>query len=341
MLIVEQQSLRNKNTFGFESTARYFSEAHSVLEIIELLEFVNQKKLSLLLLGEGSNVILLDNLDGLVLKLAISGIDVLDESDDAVTLRVGAGENWHQLVMGCLSRGYFGIENLSLIPGSVGAAPVQNIGAYGVELKDVLHSVEAIDRRSRETLTLSREACQFGYRDSLFKGIERGRYIITHVNLTLSKISSINIGYGAIATEIERVGGELTPQAVSEAVCRLRSEKLPDPADIGNAGSFFKNPIIAEAQFTELKQRFPSIVAYPDAPGYIKLAAGWLIDSGGWKGYRKGDIGVHVNQALVLVNYGAGQAVDLLTMAEDIRSSVKQTFGVLLEMEPTVYPIAD
>lgn len=339
MQIVEHLSLRDSNTFGFEACARYFSKAYSSADILELLQFVDQKDLSLLVLGEGSNVVLLDNVDGLVLKLAIPGINVSDENDDSVTLRIGAGENWHQLVTWCLAQGYFGLENLSLIPGSVGAAPVQNIGAYGVELKGVLHSVEAVDSYSQKMVILNRDACQFGYRDSIFKNAERGRYIITHVNLVLSKIPTVNICYGAIASEIGRMGCEITPQAVSDAVCQLRSAKLPDPAAIGNAGSFFKNPIIGEAQFVELKQRFPSIVAYPDTPGYTKLAAGWLIDSCGWKGYRKGEIGVHANQALVLVNYGAGQAKDLLALAEAIKSSVNDIFGVMLEMEPTVYPI--
>lgn len=341
MQIIEQQSLRDSNTFGFDATAHYFSEAYNSADILELLTFVDQQALSVLVLGEGSNVVLLDNLDGLVLKLAIAGIELCAENETSVTLRIGAGENWHQLVKHCLSEGYFGIENLSLIPGSVGAAPVQNIGAYGVELKDVLHSVEAVDRETREIVILNAKACQFGYRDSVFKSTERGRYIITHVNLTLSKIPSTNIRYGAIASEIERMGVTITPQAVSEAVCRLRSAKLPDPDEIGNAGSFFKNPIIEETQFIELKQNFPAVVAYPDTSGYIKLAAGWLIEFCGWKGYREGEVGVHANQALVLVNYGQGQANDILALAQRIRSSVKDTFGVNLEMEPTVYPMPE
>ena len=341
MQIIEQQSLRNKNTFGFEATANYFSAAHCVAEILELLRFVDLQKLPLLVLGEGSNVLLLDNIDGLVVQLAIFGIEVSVEHETSVTLRIGAGENWHQLVMQCLEKGYFGIENLSLIPGSVGAAPVQNIGAYGVELKDVLHSVEAVDRHSRETVTLSRDACQFGYRDSIFKNAEPDRYIITHVNLTLSKIPATNIRYGAIAAEVESAGEQITPQTVSDAVCRLRSAKLPDPSVIGNVGSFFKNPVVEELQCIELKQRFSALVAYPDTPGYMKLAAGWLIEFCGWKGYREEEIGVHAKQALVLVNYGEGQADDLLVLALRIRASVMDTFGVKLEMEPTIYPMPE
>jgi UDP-N-acetylmuramate dehydrogenase len=338
MQIIEQHSLRDTNTFGFDVSARYFSAAQTPAEVIALLEFADQKNLPLLVLGEGSNVVLLDNLDALVLKLMISGVEVSDEDNDSVTLRIGAGENWHQLVMGCLAQGYFGLENLSLIPGSVGAAPVQNIGAYGVELKDVLCSVEAVDRRSRQRIILSSEACQFAYRDSIFKSAEKGRYIITHINLVLSKIATTNTHYGAIEKEIRALGLRVTPKTVSDAICRLRLEKLPDPAKVGNAGSFFKNPVITQVQFNELKQRFPEIVAYSDAPGAIKLAAAWLIEFCAWKGYRKGDIGVHAKQALVLVNYGAGQADELLALANSISKSVRETFGVTLEMEPTVYP---
>jgi UDP-N-acetylmuramate dehydrogenase len=341
MHIIEQQSLRDKNTFGFDAIAHYFSVAQSAAEIVELLAFADQQSLPLLVLGEGSNVVLVNNIDGLVVKPAIQGIEVSTEDEASVTLRIGAGENWHQLVIHCLVEGYFGIENLSLIPGSVGAAPVQNIGAYGVELKDVLHSVEAVDRRSCEIVTLSRDACQFGYRESIFKSAELGCYIITYINLTLSKIPSTNTRYGAIAAEVESVGERVAPQAVSAAVCRLRLAKLPDPTEIGNAGSFFKNPVIEALKYLELKQRFPTIVAYPDTPGYMKLAAGWLIELCGWKGFRDGNVGVHDKQALVLVNYGEGQADELLALALRIRTSVKDTFGVNLEIEPTIYPMPE
>jgi len=340
MQILENYSLRELNTFGFEASARYFAEAHCSADVVEALRFVRALDLSLLVLGEGSNVVLVSDLPGLVLKLANSGIEVVGDAGNSVTIRVGAGQNWHELVRWCLDQGYFGIENLSLIPGSVGAAPVQNIGAYGVELKDVFHSLEAVDRETLEVVTLNGDDCQFAYRDSLFKGEARGRYIICHVNLTLSMLPEVNTRYGAIAVEIERLGLVLTPQSVSAAVCQLRSSKLPDPAEIGNAGSFFKNPVIEDAQRAELQQQFPDLVAYSDVPGYSKLAAGWLIEQCGWKGVREADIGVHAKQALVLVNYGVGQAEDLLALAERIKESVQQRFAVTLEMEPTIYPVS-
>jgi len=341
MQILENYPLRNCNTFGFEATARYFCEAHSSADIIEALAFVDTHVLSLLVLGEGSNVVLVDDLPGLVLKLANPCVEVMAEAETSVIVRVGAGENWHELVTWSLDHNYFGLENLSLIPGSVGAAPVQNIGAYGVELKDVFHSLEAVDRETRQVVTLNAQDCQFGYRDSIFKGEARGRYIICHVNLTLSTVPAVNAQYGAIAVEVELMGAPLTPQAVSKAVCRLRRAKLPDPAEIGNAGSFFKNPIIENAQCDELRQRFPDLVAYPDVPGYSKLAAGWLIEQCDWKGFREAEVGVHAKQALVLVNYGVGQARDLLILAGRVKESVRQRFGVILEMEPTIYPAAE
>ena len=336
--IIQQQPLRNLNTFGFDATARYFIAAKTVEDIQVALQFIQQKSLPLLILGEGSNLILAADVQGLVLKLAIGGIELCDESADRVTLRVAAGENWHSFVQWCLQRGYFGLENLSLIPGSVGAAPVQNIGAYGVELKDVFGGLQAIDRHTGECLSLDRKACQFGYRESIFKGAERGRYIITHVDFQLSKRAQLNTRYGAIEAELARMGVEANPQRVSEAVCALRRSKLPDPSELGNAGSFFKNPVIANAQFNDLKTQFQNIVAYADKSGYTKLAAGWLIDQCGWKGFRQGAVGVHVQQALVLVNYGGGRAEELLALAARIQQSVQQRFGVELEMEPSIYP---
>ncbi len=338
MQILENYSLRELNTFGFEAAARYFVEVHSAEEVLEALRFVQHHDLPLLLLGEGSNVILADDIAGLVLKLGNAGIEVVGDDEHSVTLRIGAGQNWHQLVCWCLAQGYYGLENLSLIPGSVGAAPVQNIGAYGVELKDVFHSLEAVDCQKHELVTLNRADCLFGYRESLFKGGGRGRYIICHVNLTLSTVPEANTQYGAIADELGRRGLEETPQSVSEVVCQLRRSKLPDPTEIGNAGSFFKNPVINNHHCEALKQQFPGLVAYPEAQGFSKLAAGWLIEQCGWKGVREAHVGVHEQQALVLVNYGAGTAEELLALAARIRTSVQERFGVILEMEPTIYP---
>lgn len=337
--ILEHQSLQSFNSFGFDVAARYFAEAHSLQAISEALRIADSHALELLVLGEGSNLILADDLPGFVLKVALQGIEVIDETAETVTVRASAGENWHGFVQWCLGQGYFGLENLSLIPGSVGAAPVQNIGAYGVELKDCFSHLEALDRRTGEVVTLSTEACCFGYRESIFKGPEKGRYIITHVTFTLSKTSRVNTSYGAIEAEMKRLKLPATPQGVSRAVCSLRRAKLPDPVALGNAGSFFKNPVVSNAQFEDLKIRFPEIVAYPDRDGFTKLAAGWLIEQCGWKGFREGAVGVHVKQALVLVNYGGGRADQLLGLAQRICESVQRRFGVELEMEPGIYPV--
>lgn len=338
LLILENQSLQPFNTFGFDVSARYFVEVNTVEQIGEALQFAADRSLPLLVLGEGSNLVLAEDIPELVVKLAIAGIEVVEENQEHVLVRAAAGENWHGFVQWCLEQGYYGLENLSLIPGTVGAAPVQNIGAYGVELKDVFRYLEAIDRTTGKTVTLNQNACCFSYRESIFKGASKNRYIITHVVFSLTKQASINTSYGAIAAEIKRLELAESPLAVSEAVCSLRRSKLPDPAELGNAGSFFKNPVINNEQFSTLLMSFPDIVSYPAGAGSTKLAAGWLIDQCGWKGYREGQIGVHVHQALVLVNYGGGSAADLLALAERIRDSVRNRFGVELEMEPGIYP---
>lgn len=338
LTILENLSLQPFNTFGFDVTARYFAQVTTVEQIREALQFAADRELPLLVLGEGSNLVLTANVPDLVIKLAISGVEVVDEDEERVLVRAAAGENWHGFVQWCLEQGYFGLENLSLIPGTVGAAPVQNIGAYGVELKDVFKCLEAINRATGETVSLDRHACCFAYRESIFKGASKNRYIITHVVFELRKRVSLNTGYGAIADEIKRLGLLETPLAVSQAVCSLRRSKLPDPMELGNAGSFFKNPVISSEKFSVLLKQFPEIVSYPAGAGYTKLAAGWLIDQCGWKGYREGQVGVHVHQALVLVNYGGGNAADLLALSERIRGSVRKRFNVELEIEPGIYP---
>lgn len=338
MKIVEHQSLQSLNTFGFNAAARYFVEANTNDDVIGALTFAEEHNLSFMVLGEGSNVVMAKDFAGLLLKLCNNAVEVLSETADEVILRVGAGKNWHELVSWTLEQGFYGLENLSLIPGSVGAAPVQNIGAYGVELKDRFHSLEAVDRQTKNLVTLNRADCQFGYRDSLFKQQGRDRYIICHVNFRLTKHYELNTCYGAVAAEIDRQGLEHTPLAVSQVVCQLRQAKLPDPKRIGNAGSFFKNPVITNEHCEHLRVAFPHLVSYADKPGFSKLAAGWLIEQCGWKGHREQHVGVHADQALVLVNYGGGQASELLALADRIKASVKECFGVVLEMEPTIYP---
>ena len=335
--IQEQVSLAQLNSFGFAVSARYFMRAETVADIRQALTFAEQQTLPLLILGGGSNLVFSDDYPGLVLQLCLSGIETLDEQPEYALVKVAAGENWHELVGWTLQQGYYGLENLSLIPGSVGAAPIQNIGAYGVELESVFDSLEAIDRATGEQVTLTAADCAFGYRDSLFKNAGKDRYVITTVTFKLTKQPSLVTGYGAITDELSRMGvTQPEPQAVADAVCRIRRSKLPDPNELGNAGSFFKNPVVSQQQYDGLAARFPDLVSYPQADGKVKLAAGWLIDQLGWKGKRSGPVGVHEQQALVLVNYGGGNGREILALAQQISDSVQTAYGITLEIEPGV-----
>jgi UDP-N-acetylmuramate dehydrogenase len=283
-----------------------------------------------------------------VIRNEIKGIELVDEDEDYVYVTVGAGESWHGFVQYCLTRNWAGVENLSLIPGSVGAAPMQNIGAYGVEIKDVFHELTAWDLEEGKVYTFTLNDCRFGYRDSIFKGPYKGRFIILSVTFRLNKTPVFHTAYGAIREELERMGvQELSIQAISQAVVHIRTSKLPDPAQIGNAGSFFKNPTIPSMHFANLQTMFPGIVGYPEAStggaptagasdGTTKLAAGWLIEQCGWKGYRHGDAGVHTRQALVLVNYGHATGQELYDLSEEILRSVHEKFGVTLEREVNI-----
>ena len=269
-----------------------------------------------------------------MLKNEIGGIEVVRDEADFVIIKVGAGVPWHQLVMYAVDRGWGGIENLSLIPGSTGAAPMQNIGAYGVELKDVFDSLEAYHIGEKRIITFDKKDCAFGYRESIFKHELKNQCVILSVTLVLKKNPAFNIAYGAIRQELEKMKVEtLSVKNISEAVIHIRSSKLPDPAKIGNAGSFFKNPSVKAKQYQDLKQQFPDLVGYENADGSYKLAAGWLIESCGWKGYRKGDAGCYPLQALVLVNYGNATGKELLALSEEIQASVAKEFGVMLERE--------
>jgi len=341
MTIQENISLKSLNTFGIDVKAEYFAPFHSVSELHELLEFdkratVNGQRATLIL-GGGSNILFTKDIDGLVIKNEIAGIKEIKEDEHHVYVQVGAGVNWHHFVLHCIHNGWAGVENLSLIPGNVGASPMQNIGAYGVEIKDVFFSLEAFHIPDKKIVHFSLNDCEFGYRESVFKRKLKNEFIITSVTYRLNRVPDFNISYGAIEQELEKMGvKELSLQAVSQAVINIRSSKLPDPAVIGNAGSFFKNPEITNTQFSILKTQFPGIVGYELPHGKVKLAAGWLIEQAGWKGVRRGDSGCHEKQALVLVNYGNAKGKEIYDLSEEILKSVKDKFGVGLEREVNI-----
>lgn len=332
----ENVSLKPYNTFGLDVTARYFTSFTSLSEL-EAINTLPASRQNLLILGGGSNILLTKDFDGLVLKNEVMGIDVVDEDAAHIYVKVGGGVNWHQFVLHCLEHNFAGIENLSLIPGNVGASPMQNIGAYGVEVKDVFHRLEAFHLEGRAMRTFTLEECRFGYRESVFKRELKNQYVITSVTYRLNKVPCFNTTYGAIQQELEKMGvTDLNIQAISQAVINIRTSKLPDPQVVGNAGSFFKNPQIPNTQFDALKKDFPDIVAYPVGEAHTKLAAGWLIEQCGWKGYRRGDAGCYPKQALVLVNYGQAKGAEIYQLSEEIIKSVKTKFGVALEREVNV-----
>ncbi|MGZ3881108.1 MAG: UDP-N-acetylmuramate dehydrogenase [Flavisolibacter sp.] len=337
MNLQENVSLRPYNTFGIDVKARYFSSFESLVQLEEALNSKLNTQNSELILGGGSNILLTKDFDGIVLKNEMKGIEVVREDEEHVYLEAGAGENWHEFVLYCVEHGYAGVENLSLIPGNVGASPMQNIGAYGVEIKDVFYELEAYHKADKILKTFSLQDCAFGYRESVFKNKYKDQFVITSVSYRLNKKPSFNTSYGAINQELEKMGvKELSIQAVSQAVINIRTSKLPDPKQVGNAGSFFKNPIIPNDQFHELKTAFPDVVAFPSGADHTKLAAGWLIEQCGWKGYRKGDAGCYPKQALVLVNYGTASGRDIYDLSEKIIQSVLSNFGVLLEREVNI-----
>ncbi|MFJ3484349.1 UDP-N-acetylmuramate dehydrogenase [Pseudomonas sp. NPDC090202] len=330
-------SLKPFNTFGVDVRARFYCEAHSDSDVREALAWAAERGVEVLVVGGGSNLLLTADIDAVVLRMASRGIRIIHEDCGGAVVEAEAGEPWHPFVLEMLARGLAGLENLSLIPGTVGAAPMQNIGAYGVELKDVFHSLVALDRQSGELREFSLEDCAFGYRDSVFKH-QTGRWLILRVRFKLSFSARLHLDYGPVRQRLEEQGiKEPTPLHVSRAICAIRSEKLPDPAVLGNAGSFFKNPVVPGELAERIRETHPGLVAYPQADGQMKLAAGWLIEQAGWKGFRDGDAGVHALQSLVLVNYGAASGHDLLNLAQRIQSDILQRFGVTLEMEPNLY----
>jgi UDP-N-acetylmuramate dehydrogenase len=337
MNIQQNISLKPLNTFGIDASAKEFVDIQSREELEVLCCNFNLADRKILVLGGGSNMLLTKDVDGMVIKISIKGIEVVKEDNDYVWVKAMAGEVWHDLVMWTIDRGYGGLENLSLIPGCVGASPMQNIGAYGVEIKNTFESLEAIAIDGGEFVKFNHSQCKFGYRESIFKQEAKGKYIIASVTYKLSKKPSVNITYGAIQQTLAKHGIENPGiKAVSDAVIEIRSSKLPNPKVLGNAGSFFKNPEIPDAQFETLKTQYPDIVGYPTTKGFTKVAAGWMIEQCGWKGKIVGHTGSHKDQALVLVNYGGASGQEIWQLAMDIQTSVKQKFGVTINPEVNI-----
>ncbi|MGK9126839.1 UDP-N-acetylmuramate dehydrogenase [Olivibacter sp. SA151] len=336
MNIVKQVSLKTYNTFGVDVKAEQLVHIEHEKDLTQLYDTGALHRDKLLFIGGGSNMLFVRDYDGLIVHMAIKGIKHRERAG-AVEVQAAGGEVWHHLVRYCVDRGFGGIENLSLIPGTVGAAPVQNIGAYGVELQDVFLSCRAFELATGTFKTFYKEDCQFGYRESIFKGALKGKYIITEVNLLLSKQSKLNTTYGAINEELNRRGiAQPTIKEISAVVSSIRQSKLPDPSTIGNAGSFFKNPVVSEDTFRTLVSDFVDIVYYPFGLNQYKLAAGWLIEQCGWKGKVVGNVGTWKNQALVLVNHGNATGLEIYKLSETIIESVKKRFGVCLEREVNV-----
>jgi len=338
MQVLENHSLKALHTFGCEVRARLFAEARTLEELRAGLDLGRARGLPVVLLGGGSNVLFRADLEALVLRIALDGLQVVGEEGGETLVRAAAGVGWDALVQWCLQRGLYGLENLSGIPGTVGAAPVQNIGAYGVELAERFHALEALDRERGEPRRLTAPECRFGYRDSAFKRELLDRLAICAVTLRLSRAPAPRLGYAALRDELQARGSERpTPLEVREAVLAVRARKLPDPALLGNAGSFFQNPIVTPAAFAALRAVEASAPGHPEPDGRVKLAAGWLVERCGFRGARRGDAGVHAAQALVLVNHGRATGPELLALAEEIRAAVAARFGVRLELEPRIY----
>ena len=306
--IQQDVELTPYNTLALKARAEYFCRVTSAELLREVLDWARNKHLPVICLGGGSNIVLAGDLAGLVLLIDIGSMQVIEQNKDVVQVSIGAGKNWDETVRDCLARDWYGLENLALIPGKVGAAPIQNIGAYGVELSEVLVTLRAVDIDTGEVLTLSNADCRFGYRDSIFKGSLKNRMAIMDVTLGLSKMPRLRLDYPALAREIEGLALPVTAQLVYDAVCSIRRRKLPDPATLPNVGSFFKNPLVSRQFAAALLVHHPELVCFPQADGRVKLAAGWLLEYAGWKGRRSGCAGVHVDQALVLVNYDGSTA---------------------------------
>lgn len=319
-------------------SARQFITANDEQQIIDALKFAQQHGVQPLILGEGSNIVLAAATLDCVIHIASSGKQLIGDDEDYYYLNVAAGENWNELVDYCVANHYYGIENLALIPGSVGAAPVQNIGAYGVELQAFVHELSYVDTAAHTLQVMSADDCQFAYRDSIFKGALQDKAVISSVTFKLAKKECLNLSYAGIKQELNATNDSIDARQLRDAVVRIRRRKLPDPANLPNAGSFFKNPIVDQSTLTHLQSKFPALVFYPlEGETQVKLAAGWLIDQAGWKGYRAGNVGVHEQQALVLINHGGATGAEILALAAAIQTSVLAKFSVALELEPRVY----
>lgn len=328
--ICSNVSLKSLNTFGIDVKADYYTEVNSITDAQVLLNSPQAQHQPYFILGGGSNILFTQNVSGLLIRMLIPGIQVLREDAEHVWLKIGAGENWHQLVLHCVANNWGGIENLSLIPGTVGAAPIQNIGAYGVELKDVLEEVHTLRIADATLHVFTNNDCHFGYRNSIFKNSHKNQYIVCAVVLRLTKNPVLNLSYSAVADTVEKLHPGVTPslRAVSDAVIHIRRTKLPDPNEIGNAGSFFKNPEISQHQFNNLQQQYPDMPHYSLSSEQVKIPAGWLIEQCGWKGKRLGNVGIYPNQALVIVNHGNATGEEVKQLAQQIQNSVYEKFAI-------------
>jgi len=327
--------LKKYNSFGIDVKTAYYAECETTEELQELYNSDKYTDVPKYVLGGGSNVLFTGDYEGMIVRPLIKGIEVIEEDQEKVNVRAGAGEDWDEFVSWCVSEEYGGVENLSLIPGNVGTSPMQNIGAYGVEIKDVIRTVEAINIETMEPVAFSNDECRFGYRSSIFKHELKGRLIITHVNVDLSKHPVLVTHYGSVAEELEKYSRK-DIYSVRQAVMAIRRRKLPDPEVTGNAGSFFKNPVIGKEAFNAFQRAYPEAPFYKLEDGTYKVPAGWLIEKAGFKGKRFGDTGVHKKQALVLVNYGSATGKEVWSLAKKIRLEVKSKFGIVLEPEVNV-----
>ena len=329
-------SLRKLNTFGVNVKCKFYCKVQSEKEMVSVINSEEYNNNSHLILSGGSNVLFLKDYDGLIIQNEIKGKQITEEKSESTILRVGAGENWHQFVLWSIKNGLSGLENMALIPGNVGSSPMQNIGAYGVEVKDFIVSVEGLNLDTKEAFILKNSECNFEYRDSIFKHELKKKVMITHVNFELSKTPINNTKYGAIKEEIKSLGLPVSTESICKAVINIRTRKLPNPEVIGNIGSFFKNPVISTSEFLKIQKQFSEIVGYKVSDTKTKVAAGWLIDQCGWKGYRKGDAGVHKNQALVLVNHGNATGEEILSLSKEIQQSVKDKFKIDIHPEVNI-----
>ena len=332
------EPLRQLNTLALEATASAFTRVHSEAQLCGACHWAAEQSMAVVPLGQGSNIVLRGDIDALVVAQCERGRELLEDNGETLLLRVAAGESWHELVLWTLEAGYNGLENLALIPGTVGAAPIQNIGAYGVELDQFVEAVHCIEIATGDALILSAAECKFAYRESIFKHAFKDQLFVTAIDIRLSRSANVHTQYPALSAYLDDNPPVLmSPQAVCDAVIAIRSSKLPDPALLPNVGSFFKNPLVSSAQLAQLLARFPHIPHYAHADGQTKIPAAWLIDYCGWKGRRCDGVGVHPDHALVLVNYGANNGEQLLALARDIADSVAHSFGLQLDIEPRVY----